>query len=67
MRAVGLKYISTKKALEVVLEEVIETATDQKLVSVSSEGENIVEFRKYLGENIGITVHGYYNEDNEFI
>ena len=67
MRAIGLKYISTKKALEEVLEEVIDTATEQKLVSVSSDGENIVEFRKYLGENIGITVHGYYNEDNEFV
>lgn len=67
MRAVGLKYISTKKALEELLEEAIETATEQRLVSVSSEGENIVEIRKYFGKNIGITVHGYYNEDNEFV
>lgn len=67
MRSIGLKYISTKKALEEVLEEVVESATNQKLVSVSADGENIVEFRKYFGENIGITVHGYYNENNEFI
>lgn len=67
MRAIGLKYISTKKALEEVLAEAVESATEQKLVSVTTDGENIVEFRKYFGENIGITVHGYYNDNNEFI
>lgn len=67
MRAIGFKHISTKKELKEVIDMAVETATEQKLVSVSSEGENIVEFRKYIGENIGITVHGYYNEDNEFI
>ena len=32
MRAIGLKYISTKKALEEVLEEVIDTAASGALV-----------------------------------
>lgn len=67
MRAVGLKYISTKKVLEEVIKEVIDNPTEQKVVSVSSDGENIVEFRRYLGENIGITVHGYYDENNNFV
>ena len=67
MRSIGFKYISTKKELKEVLDMAVETATEEKLVSVSPEGENIVELRKYVGENIGITVHGYYNEDNEFV
>lgn len=67
MRSIGLKYISSKRELETLLSEVTQNPDEQRVVAVSAEGENIVEFRKYLGKGIGVILHGYYNEDNEFV
>ncbi len=67
MRAVGFRYVSSKKDLEDILKDIAETGEAHKVISVNNEGENIAEIRKYYSSKIGVALHGYYNEDNEFV
>jgi len=67
MRAVGFRYITCKKELEEVLKDVAETGSIHKVVSVNNEGENVVEIKKFYSTKMGIVLHGYYNENDEFV
>lgn len=67
MRAVGFRYISCKRDLEKVLEDVIETGEVHKIISTNKQGENVAEIRKYFSPKMGVVVHGYYNYNNEFV
>ncbi len=67
MRAVGFRYITSKKELEDILKDIAETGEAHKVISVNNEGENVVEIRKYYSPKMGVVLHGYYNEDNEFV
>lgn len=66
MRAIGFN-ISSKRALENILKCIVETGEVHKIASVNSERENVAEIKKYFSPGAGVAVHGYYNEDNEFV
>lgn len=67
MRSVGFRYVTSKKELEEILRDVAETGEAHKVISVNNEGENVVEIKKYFSTKMGIVVHGYYDENNEFV
>lgn len=67
MRSVGFRYVTSKRELEEVLKDVAETGEAHKVISVNNEGENVVEIKKYFAPKMGVVVHGYYNENNEFV
>lgn len=67
MRAVGFRYVSGKKELENILKDIAETGEVHKVISVNNEGENVAEIRKYYSPNMGVVLHGYYNDENEFV
>lgn len=66
LRAVGFKQIISKKLLKELLNEVIEDPDEQKLISLGSLGGNVVELKKSFAYNMGVLVHGYYEEDGSF-
>lgn len=66
LRAVGFKQIISKKLLKELLYEVIEDPDEQKLISLGSLGGNVVELKKSFADNMGILVHGYYEENGSF-
>lgn len=66
LRAVGFKEIINKKKLKALLNEVIENADEQKLVSLGALGGNVVELKKRFTDDMGVLVHGYYDEDGSF-
>lgn len=66
LRAVGFKEIINKKKLKELLNEVIENADEQKLVSLGSVGGNVVELKKRFTDDMGVLVHGYYEDDGSF-
>ncbi len=66
LRAVGFKQIISKKMLKELLYEVIENPDEQKLISLGNLEENVVELKKSFAENMGILLHGYYEDDGSF-
>lgn len=66
LRAVGFKEIINKKKLKALLNEVIENADEQKLVSLGALGGNVVELKKRFTDDMGVLVHGYYEDDGSF-
>lgn len=66
LRAVGFKKIISKRLLKELLYEVIENPDEQKLISLGSLGGNVVELKKRFADNMGVLVHGYYEEDGSF-
>lgn len=66
LRAVGFKEIINKKKLKALLNEVIENADEQKLISLGSVGGNVVELKKRFTDDMGVLIHGYYDEDGTF-
>ncbi len=67
MRSVGFRYITSKRELEKLLKDVAETGEAHKVISVNNEGENVVEIKKYFAPKMGVVIHGYYDENNEFV
>ena len=67
MRAIGFRQINTKRALEKVLREATDNADTHRVISVSKEGENIVELRRYYAPKLGLAIRGYYDEHHEFV
>lgn len=65
LRAIGFKNINSKKALTELLCDVLETPTSQKQVAFSNH-ENIVEIRKEYVNGLGILIHGYYDDEDNF-
>ncbi len=66
LRSIGLKEIINKKELKNLLLEVIENPDEQKIVSVDNAGGNVAELKKNFADNMGILIHGYYDEDGKF-
>lgn len=66
LRAVGFSQIKTKKQLQKLIRDCIQTA-DAKSYVAMDEQTVFVEFCKDFAENIGIAVRGEFDEDNNFI
>lgn len=64
LRAVGFSNFK-KKDLEIILDNVIEMPDTIK-VTKDSEGNEFVEMSKFYGNKIGITVCGFYDEEDVF-
>lgn len=64
LRAIGFTDIR-KKDLDIILEEAVEHP-DVMRITKDSEGNEFAEFLKYYGDNIGVLVRGFYDENDEF-
>ena len=64
LKAVGFSNIK-KKDLEIIKNEIIESPDFVK-VTKDSEGYEFVEISKKYADNIGITICGFYDEDDIF-
>lgn len=64
LRAVGFSNLR-KKDLDIILGEVIEYPEVMR-VTKDSEGYEFAEFSKSYGENIGLMVRGFYDEEDVF-
>lgn len=64
LRAVGFSNIK-KKDLDIILEDIIEHPELMK-VTKSSEGYEFAEMKKTFGDTIGLTICGFYDEENLF-
>ncbi len=64
LRAVGFSDLR-KKDLEIIIEEIIQHPETMK-VTKDSEGNEFAELSRAFGPNIGITVRGTYDENDEF-
>lgn len=64
LRAVGFSNLR-KKDLDIILEEVIEHPEVMR-VTKDSEGYEFAEFSKSYGENIGLMIRGFYDEEDAF-
>lgn len=65
LKAIGFSKEKTKKQINKLIDEIIENADYQTVVS-SSFGEEFVEYKKEFGKGFGVIVHGYFNEKSEF-
>lgn len=66
LRAIGLGDIVNKRELKYLLLEVIENPDEQKIVSLDNMGGNVAELKKKFADNMGVLVHGYYDEYGSF-
>lgn len=64
LRAIGFSDIR-KKDLNMILDEVVERPERVKITKDSEENE-FVEYTKDFGDGIGITVRGYFDEEEKF-
>ena len=64
LRAVGFSNLK-KKDLEIITEEIIEHQ-DLMKVTRDSEGNEFAELSKMYGSNMGITIRGSYDADDNF-
>ncbi|MEG1848442.1 MAG: DUF3881 family protein [Lachnospiraceae bacterium] len=62
LRAIGFSNLKSKRELQTLLKEVIQTATN-KSYTANSEDILFAEFSKDYAENIGIAVRGEFEED----
>ena len=65
LRAIGFSDIKSKKMLRELLDRIVTTSNDK---IYTSNGEDVLytECRKEFADNIGITVCGEYDEENNF-
>lgn len=64
LRAIGFSNIR-KKDLEIIIKDIVEHPEIMKATR-DSEGNEFAEFSKSFGPNLGITVRGSYDEEDEF-
>lgn len=64
LRAIGFSNIR-KKDLKMIIDEIISRPEMMKITK-DSEGNEFAEFSKSFAEQIGITVRGYYDEEEQF-
>lgn len=66
LRSIGFKGITNKKKLRELIKEVTENPDEQKLISLGKLGGNVAELKKRFTEDMGVLVHGYYEDDGSF-
>ena len=65
LKSIGFTYISNREQLDELLNEVINTPTDEVYIK-KSNGDLLVERSKEFGPNIGLAVRGSYDADHKF-
>lgn len=65
LSAIGFKSLQTRKQLNKLIEDIIQTAEERQYVS-AKEDTVFVEYRKNFTDNAGIAVRGEYDEENKF-
>lgn len=66
LRSIGFSAITTKKQLRELITYTIQKATEKSYTSGTEEDSMFAEFSLDFGEQIGITVRGEYDENNNF-
>lgn len=67
LRAIGFSQIKTRSQVNELLAYIIRNADEKKYTSIDDTDVMFAEYSKEFAENIGLTVRGEYNEDNQFI
>lgn len=65
LKSIGFTYISRREELDEILDEVINTPTDEVYIK-KSNGDILVERSKEFGAFIGIAVRGTYDKEGKF-
>ena len=65
LKAIGFENIQTRKDLKKLLKEVEENFTHQTIVSYRP-GEDFCEFQKEFGQDVGITLCGELDDEEQF-
>ena len=66
LRAVGFSHIQNRSDLNKLLAYIIHEPDERKYISKDNTDIMFAQYSKNFAENVGITVRGEYNEDNEF-
>ena len=66
LRSIGFSAITTKRQLRELITYTIQKATEKSYTSGTEEDSMFAEFSLDFGEQIGITVRGEYDENNNF-
>lgn len=67
LRAIGFSDIVSRSDLNRLLAYIIQDPDERKYISMDQTDIMFAQYSKDFAENIGITVRGEYNEDNEFL
>ena len=67
LRAIGFSQLKTRSQVNSLLASIIRNADEKKYTSIDDTDVMFAEYSKEFAENVGITVRGEYNEDNQFI
>ena len=67
LRAIGFSQLKTRSQVNGLLASMIRNADEKKYTSIDDTDVMFAEYSKEFAENVGITVRGEYNEDNQFI
>lgn len=65
LRAVGFSEINTRKKLSEILDKVL-NCYDEKILSQTEDGRLFVQISKNFGCDMGISICGEYDENNQF-
>lgn len=66
LRAVGFSEYHTRKQKDELIQAVI-TKADEKLYTSLNNDKVLSEYNLFLGENIGISVRGEYDDEKQFV
>ena len=66
LRAIGFSQLKNRTQVNELLGYIIRNSDDRKYTSITGSDLMFAEYSKDFAENIGITVRGEYNEDNQF-
>ena len=67
LRAIGFSKLKNRSQINDLLAYIIRNADEKKYTSIDDTDVMFAEYSKEFAENVGITVRGEYNEDNQFI
>lgn len=67
LRAIGFSNLKSRLQVNNLLAYVIQNADEKKYTSTNDMDIMFAEYRMNFAENIGITVRGEFNEENQFV
>lgn len=65
LHSIGFSEVKTKKAVDLILQEVLQSWDEKKVVE-EEDGHIFAEISKEYGNGIGITICGEYDENDDF-